>query len=66
MKIKIKYKQLMAMEKIKYTICLVFLPVFFVASMGTYFNMLPLMRLEDGQKYCALLVDFKISMALTY
>ncbi|MEA1968121.1 MAG: hypothetical protein U9N77_07865 [Thermodesulfobacteriota bacterium] len=52
------------MEKIKYTICLVFLPVFFVASMGTYFNMLPLMCLEDGQKYCALLVDFKISMAL--
>jgi len=26
------------------------LPVFFVASMGTYFNMLPLMRLEDEQK----------------
>jgi len=41
---------LRAMEILKFTISLVFLPVFFVASMGTYFNMLPLMRLEDEQK----------------
>jgi len=38
------------MEILKFTVSLVFLPVFFVASMGTYFNMLPLMRLEDEQK----------------
>jgi hypothetical protein len=53
------------METIKSTIQLVFLPVFFVALMGTDFNMPPLMRLENEQKFGALLVDFNISMALT-
>ena len=52
------------METIKFTIQLVFLPVFFVASMGAYFNMPPLMRLENEQKSGALSVDFNISMAL--
>jgi hypothetical protein len=54
------------MKKIKSTIQLVFLPVFFVALMGKDFNMLPLMRLENGQKSGALLVDFNISMVLIY
>jgi len=52
------------METIKSTIQLVFLPGFRVAPMGTYSNMLPLARLETRQKFGALLVDFKISMAL--
>ena len=52
------------MELLKFTTRLVFLPVFFVASMATYFNMLPLMRLEDVQKSGAMLVNFKSAMAL--
>jgi len=35
-----------AMEAIKCTIQLVFLPAFRVTPMGIYFNMLPLVRLE--------------------
>jgi hypothetical protein len=54
------------METIKFTTWLVFLPVFFVASMATYFNMLPLMRLEDEQKFDAMLVNFQSSITLTY
>jgi len=46
----LRLRYLRAMEILKFTVSLVFLPVFFVASMGTYFNMLPLMRLEDEQK----------------
>jgi len=42
------------METIKFTTWLVFSSVFFVASMATYFNMLPLIRLEDGQKFGAM------------
>ncbi|ACN17944.1 hypothetical protein HRM2_48960 [Desulforapulum autotrophicum HRM2] len=53
-------------EKIKFTIWLVFLLVFFVASIGTYSNMLQLMRLEDKQKSSALLVYFKISEPLNW
>nr|WP_320013341.1 hypothetical protein [uncultured Desulfobacter sp.] len=52
------------METIKFTTGLVFLPVFFVASMATYFNMIPLIRLEYGQKSGAMLVNFKSSIAL--
>jgi len=44
---------------------LVFLLAFCVAAMGTYFNMLPLPRLETKQKSFVDLVHFKISMALS-
>ncbi|ACN17383.1 hypothetical protein HRM2_43270 [Desulforapulum autotrophicum HRM2] len=53
-----------AMETIKCTIQLVFLPVFCVMSMRTYFNMLPLTRLETRQKSGVGLAHFKISMTL--
>jgi len=43
---------------------LVFLLAFCVAAMGTYFNMLPLPRLETKQNSCVDLVHFTISMAL--
>ncbi|WP_232364036.1 hypothetical protein [Desulforapulum autotrophicum] len=52
------------METIKGTIQLVFLPVFCVTSMRTYFNMLPLTRLETRQKSGVGLAYFKISMTL--
>jgi len=52
------------MKTIKSTIQLVFLHGFRVAPICTYSNMLPLTRLETKQKSGALLVDFKIPMAL--
>ncbi len=42
------------MIKIKSPIWLVFYSIFFVAQMDTYFNMLPLTRLEDEIKFCAI------------
>jgi hypothetical protein len=52
------------MENIKFPIQLVFSSVFFVAPIDTYFNMLPLARLEDELKSCTLFVYFNISMCL--
>ena len=52
------------METIKSTTGLVFLPAFFVASIGTYFNMLQLMRLEVEQKFFTLLGILKFPWPL--
>ena len=43
---------------------LVFQLVFCVASKGTYFNMLPLMRLEYELKSCAIFVELFSSVPL--
>ena len=42
-----------------------FLLAFYVAAMGTYFNLLPFPGLETKQKSCVDLAHFKISMALS-
>ena len=46
-------------------ILLVFQLVFYVASKDTYFNMLPLMRLEYELKSCAIFVELFSSVPLT-
>ena len=51
-----KFLGLRDMETNNYPILLAFQLVFFVVSKRTYFNMLPLTRLEYELKFCAIFV----------